>query len=87
LSRKCGNLDVSTLWAFTACYRDSFTFFYLFARDFSYFTAFRSVLGATQPSFPEEIIVFNTSEIMLGRLRPLLHANEHKARPNREPLK
>jgi hypothetical protein len=26
LSRKCGNLDVSTLWAFTACYRDSFTF-------------------------------------------------------------
>jgi hypothetical protein len=27
LSRKCGSLDVSTtLWAFTACYRDSFTF-------------------------------------------------------------
>jgi hypothetical protein len=24
LSRKCGSLDVSTLWAFTACYRDNF---------------------------------------------------------------
>jgi hypothetical protein len=26
LSRKCGTLDVSNPWAFTACYRDSFTF-------------------------------------------------------------
>jgi hypothetical protein len=25
LSRKCGSLDVWTLWAFKACYRDSFT--------------------------------------------------------------
>jgi hypothetical protein len=24
---KCGSLDISTLWASTACYRDSFTFF------------------------------------------------------------
>jgi hypothetical protein len=26
LSRKCGRLDVSTLWASKACYRDKFTF-------------------------------------------------------------
>jgi hypothetical protein len=26
LFRKCGNLDVSTLWTSTACYMDSFTF-------------------------------------------------------------
>jgi hypothetical protein len=26
LFRKCGSLDVSTIWASTACYRDSFTF-------------------------------------------------------------
>jgi hypothetical protein len=29
LSRKCGSLDVSTVWASTACYRDSFTFFFI----------------------------------------------------------
>jgi hypothetical protein len=32
LSRKCGSLDVSTLWVFTACYRDSFTFFTFYLR-------------------------------------------------------
>jgi hypothetical protein len=26
LSAKYGSLDVSTIWAFMACYRDSFTF-------------------------------------------------------------
>jgi hypothetical protein len=30
---------------------------------------------------PEEVIVFNTTEIMLERLSPLLNANEHKGRP------
>jgi hypothetical protein len=29
LSRKCGSLDVSTVWASTACYTDSFTLFCL----------------------------------------------------------
>jgi hypothetical protein len=31
---RCGNLDVlTTLWAFTAYYRDTFTYFYLYLRQ------------------------------------------------------
>jgi hypothetical protein len=30
LYRKCGSLDISTLWASTVCYRDSFAFAFTF---------------------------------------------------------
>jgi hypothetical protein len=44
LSRKCGSLDISTLWVSTVCYRDSVTFFFFYLYHFSI------ILPSTSPS-------------------------------------